>query len=48
MCPTNFATSGMFKTSPGFHVDDPAWQQRFAQEVREILQQPIDNVKQIV
>jgi len=44
----NFTTSGIFKTSPGFHVDDPIWQQRFAQEVREILQQPIDNTVQIV
>lgn len=48
MCSTNFCTSGIFKTSPGFHVDDPAWQKRFAQEVREILQQPIDNTIQIV
>jgi hypothetical protein len=46
--PTNFTSSGIFKTRPGFHVDDPVWQQRFAQEAREILQQPIDNVKQIV
>ena len=45
---TNFTSSGIFKTSPGFHVDDPVWQQRFAQEVTKILQQPIDNVKQIV
>ena len=48
MCATNLATYPHFKTSPGFHTDDPAWQQRFVQEVREILQQPIDNVKQIV
>jgi len=45
---TNFVTSGIFKMSPGFHVDDPAWQQRFAQEVREILQLSVDNTKQIV
>jgi hypothetical protein len=36
--PTNLATYPAFKASPGFHVDDPAWQSRFAQEVREILQ----------
>jgi hypothetical protein len=47
MC-VNLATYPHFKTSPGFHTDDPAWQQRFAQEAREILQQPIDNVRQIV
>jgi len=46
--PTNFTSSGIFKKSPGFHVDDPAWQQRFAQEVREILQQPIDNSDKIL
>lgn len=46
--PTNFTTSGIFKMSPGFHVDDPAWQKRFAQEAREILQQSIDNTVQIV
>jgi len=45
---TNFTTSGVWKDSPGFHVDSPGWQQRFAQEVREILQQPIDNTVQIV
>lgn len=45
---TNFTTSGIFKTSPGFHVDDLAWQQRFAQEVREILQRPIDNSDKIL
>jgi len=45
---TNFTTSGIWKNRPGFHVDDPGWQQRFAQEVREILQQPIDNTVQIV
>ena len=26
-----------FKASPVFHVDDPVWQQRYAQSVREIL-----------
>ena len=41
MCPTNLATYPHFKTSPGFHTDDPAWQQRFAQEAREILLQPL-------
>jgi len=46
--PTNFTSSGIFKASPGFHVDDPVWQQRFAQEAREILQQPVDNTIQIV
>lgn len=46
--PTNFTSSGIFKNSPGFHVDDLEWQQRFAQEVKEILQQPIDNTIQIV
>jgi hypothetical protein len=48
MCPTNLATYPHFKTSPGFHTDDPAWQQRFAREVREILQLPIDSFRQIV
>ena len=48
MCATNLATYQDFKMSPGFHTDDPAWQQRFAQEAREILQQPIDNTIQIV
>ena len=47
MC-VNLATYPNWKKSPGFHTDDPAWQQRFAQEVREILQRPVDNVKQIV
>lgn len=47
-CSTNLATYPNWKASPGFHTDDPAWQQRFAQEVREILQQPIDNTIQIV
>ena len=41
-CPTNLATYPAWKASPGFHVDDSKWQQRFAQEVREILQKPID------
>ena len=48
MCATNLATYQDFKMSPGFHTDDPAWQQRFAQEAREILQQPIDNTRKIV
>jgi hypothetical protein len=37
-CPTNLATYPDWKPSPGFHVDDPEWQERFAQEVRQILQ----------
>jgi len=48
MCATNLATYPEFKQSPGFHTDDLSWQQRFAQEAREILQQPIDNTIQIV
>jgi hypothetical protein len=36
---TNLATYPGFKMKPGFHTDDPQWQQRFAQEVRAILQQ---------
>ena len=42
MTPTNLATYQGWKSSPGFHTDDPVWQNRFAQEVREILQAPID------
>jgi hypothetical protein len=38
MTPTNLTTYQGFKTSPGFHTDDPEWQQRFASEVQEILQ----------
>jgi hypothetical protein len=38
MTATNLATYQGFKMIPGFHTDDPAWQSRFAQEVREILQ----------
>ena len=41
-CPTNLATYPNWKASPGFHTDDPEWQKRFAQEVREILQKPVD------
>lgn len=37
-CPTNLATYPDWKASPGFHTDDPEWQKRFAQEVRQILQ----------
>jgi hypothetical protein len=48
MCATNLATYQGFTMSPGFHTDDPAWQQRFAQEAREILQQPIDNSDKIL
>ena len=47
MC-VNLATYQDFKMSPGFHTDDPAWQQQFAQEAREILQQPIDNHNKIL
>jgi hypothetical protein len=36
-CPTNLATYPNWKASPGFHTDDPEWQKRFAQEVRQIL-----------
>jgi hypothetical protein len=36
--PTNFVHYPEFKMIPGYHVDDPVWQSRFAQEVREILQ----------
>jgi hypothetical protein len=36
MC-INLATYPDFKTSPGFHTDDPAWQNRMADEVRHIL-----------
>lgn len=39
--PTNLSTYQGFKMSPGFHTDDPEWQQRFAQEVREILRIPL-------
>jgi hypothetical protein len=38
LTPTTLATYQGFKNSPGFHTDDPAWQTRFASEVREILQ----------
>lgn len=48
MCATNLSTYLDFKQSPSFHTDDLIWQQRFAQEAREILQRPIDNIKQIV
>ena len=34
---TNFTRYGKFVDSPGFHVDDPEWQQRFAKECLEIL-----------
>lgn len=33
----NLSTYSHFKDSPGFHTDDPAWQQRFATEVKNIL-----------
>lgn len=42
MTATNLATYPNWKASPGFHVDDMVWQQRFAQEVQEILQRPVD------
>jgi hypothetical protein len=41
MTPTNLATYPNWKASIGFHTDDPEWQKRFAQEVREILQKPL-------
>lgn len=37
MTPTNLATYQGWKADPGFHVDDPEWQKRFAEEVRQIL-----------
>jgi len=40
--PTNLATYPNFKMIPGFHTDDPEWQKRFANEVREILQKSFD------
>jgi hypothetical protein len=46
--PTTFIGYPNWKAIPSFHVDDPVWQQRFAQEAREILQQPVDNTIQIV
>jgi hypothetical protein len=36
-CPTNLATYSNWKASPGFHTDDPEWQNRFAHEVHTIL-----------
>jgi hypothetical protein len=41
MCATNLATYPDFKTSPVFHTDDTAWQERFATEVVEILNKPL-------
>ena len=41
MCATNLSTYPNFKTSPGFHTDDPEWQKRFAAEVVEILNKPL-------
>jgi len=38
MTATNLSAYPKYKASPGFHTDDPEWQKRFAQEVREILQ----------
>lgn len=42
MIPTNLATYQGWKISPGFHTDDPEWQKRFAQEVRQILAKQVD------
>lgn len=41
MCATNLATYPHFTMHPGFHTDDPEWQKRFANEVTEILSQPL-------
>lgn len=38
MTPTNLATYPEFKTTPGFHTDNPEWQNRYANEVRTLLQ----------
>lgn len=38
MTPTNLATYPHWKASPGFHTDDPVWQQRFANEARTLIQ----------
>lgn len=38
MTPTNLATYPAWKSVPGFHTDDPEWQQRFAAETRTLLQ----------
>lgn len=38
MIPTNLATYPNFKSSPGFHTDDRAWQNRFAEQATAILQ----------
>ena len=37
MTSTNLATYQEWKASPGFHTDDPIWQQKFAQEVQTLL-----------
>ena len=34
---TNLNGHPVFKTSPGYHTDDPVWQKRMADEVRHIL-----------
>ena len=34
---TKFTQYGKFVDAPGFHVDDPEWQQKFAKECLEIL-----------
>jgi hypothetical protein len=44
---TNLSTYPAYKKSPGFHTDNPVWQQRFAQEVSEIVKTPIDFSQQI-
>lgn len=38
LTPTNLATHWNPKPIPGFHVDDPEWQSRFANEVKTLLQ----------
>ena len=38
MTPTNLATYPAWKAVPGFHTDDPKWQNRFAQEARTLVQ----------
>ena len=40
--PCNLATSGMFKSRPGYHVDSAEWQSRFTQNCRYILEKQYD------
>lgn len=37
MTPTNLSTYQDYKMVPGFHTDDPEWQNRFASEARGLL-----------